>query len=283
MAMDKSMLQSFLNERAGEVKHASSLISDALLEDKAQGTSAKNASKPTTVGAAAASEAAAEKSDGAPELDDGVSDPRAFLSKRARGVVDDFLHDPDIEALTGRAAGFARGRLFQAEAAAKVWKGEEDGAGGSSMRDPEALAARREGEKGGALLESGDAHARESGGGGDGGGSVSGSSSVSGRDSGGGTSETPIISGLASEAREFVAGKVGQAHDGVKEVVEAAIDVRRSYQAVEEEEDVGREGEAAGGKGRAGDKVGAAAGREGQETADRASKIDGEKTKGESR
>ncbi|CAM9965772.1 unnamed protein product, partial [Laminaria digitata] len=145
MAMDKSMLQSFLSERAGEVKHASSLLSDALLQDdNTRGTNAnpnpnpaarKNASITSTSAVATAAAAVAAPGGGVGavagagveeeegkgdngEPDDGGfgSDPRAFLSKRARGAVDDLLHDPDIERLTGRAAGFARGRLLQAEA-----------------------------------------------------------------------------------------------------------------------------------------------------------------------
>ena len=145
MAMDKNMLQNFLSERAGEVKHASSLISDAFLKDDARDANANpttgNASKGETPSAASAeAEAAAAAAgshaggngepDGEPDV--GFSDPRALLSRRARGAVDDLLHDPDIERLVGRAAGFARGRLLQAEAAARVLKGEDEIGGGGS-------------------------------------------------------------------------------------------------------------------------------------------------------
>lgn len=236
MAMDKSMLQGFLSERAGEVKHASSLLSDALLEDDARGTNAnpatRNASKTATPSVAAAAAPAApaagatvggeEGGNGEPDGD--FSDPRALLSKRARGAVDNLLHDPDIQRLSGRAAGFARGRLLQAEAAARVLKGEDEGEGNDmggvgGVAQASSRMADRGGKGGHSAGGSGDAHAREGGGGG-------------GPDEGG--SETPIISGLAKEAREFVAGKMGQAQDGAREVVEAAMEVRRSHRAAEE-------------------------------------------------
>lgn len=264
MAMDKSMLQNFLSERAGEVKHASSLLSDALLTDDAKGTNAnpatRNASKAATPSAAAsAGETGGGEKGGNDEQDVVFSDPRALLSRRARGMVDDLLHDPDIERLTGRASGFARERLLQAEAAARVLKGEDEageeggegegngiggvggegGVGRNGVRGVGAAVAQvssvREGRggKGGHTADgSGDALARESSGGGGGGGEGS---------------ETPILSGLAKEAREFVAGKVEQAHDGAREVVEAAMEVRRSHRPVEKESVDRKEGGAARG------------------------------------
>lgn len=48
---------------------------------------------------------------------------------------------------------------------------------------------------------------------------------------GGSDTETPIISGLASDASEFVTARVGQAREGAKEVVEAAMDARRERRA----------------------------------------------------
>ena len=246
MAMDKSMLQSFLSERAGEVKHASSLLSDALLKDDARGTNANpatgNASKTAIPSVAAAAEPTAGatargQEGGDVEPDGGFSDPRVLLSRRARSAVDSLLHDPDIERLTGRAAGFARGRLLQAEAAARILKGEDEGevneAGGVGgvAQVSSAIAGRRGGKGGHSARGSGDAHAREGGGGG------------GGPDGGG--SETPIISSLAKEAREFVAGKMGQAQDGAREVAEAAMEVRRSHRAAESKNVDRKEGGAA--------------------------------------
>ena len=221
MAMDQGMLKSFLNERVGEVKHATSIISDAILdkdgkEDTNSSSSNSKASQQLPAGAASAAptggvaqnppppppppgtsagtEARATPSVNSgtdPEGEKSASGPSRFLSQRTRQAMDDVLRDPDVERLTGRAKGFARERLLQAEAAARVLKEEEEKEEGSVKEKTAASGDKRPGES---------------------------------------DSETPIISGLVSEASEFVAGRVGEAKAGVKEVVQAAVDGRRSRQ-----------------------------------------------------
>eukprot|EP00903_Cladosiphon_okamuranus_P013206 g12318.t1 len=243
MAMDESVLKSFLSERADEVKHATSIISDAILDkdqDQDKGGS------PRSIGSSSASQqlpaggAGQEPpAEGTPAVNPGTDPggerpggPGRFLSQRTRQAVDDVLRDPDIERLAGRAKGFARERVLQAEAAARVLK--ERGAG------------EGQGKEGGGVKYK--------------------ASAKGGEHRGGGDSETPIISGLVSEASEFVAGRVGEAREGVREVVGAAVDVRRSRRKAaaaaavataaersEKDEAESGGGDAAGGAGKAGE------------------------------
>ena len=130
-----------------------------------------------------------------PEGEGAGSGASRFLSKRTRQAMDDVLRDPDVEQLTGRAKSFARERLLQAEAAARVLTEvkEEEEEGREKVKDKTS--------------QSGDE-----------------------RRPGGSSSETPIISGLVSDASKFVAGRVEEAKKGVKVVVEAAVDERRARQ-----------------------------------------------------
>lgn len=244
--MDQSMLQSFLSERVDEVKHATSIISDAILDKDdgsgsgkasqqapagaARGTTGRVSQEPPPIGTPAgpgarAAPGAADAAGAATPGADSGTDPEAenenenagggpsrFLSQRTRQAVDDVLRDPDLERLTGRARGFARERLLQAEAAARVLKegeeeeeGEGDGVSHRRQRGGREPEERREGKT-----------------------SASGSKR---RGDESDTEQTPIISGLVNEASEFVAGRVGQAKAGAREVVEAAADVRRSRRA----------------------------------------------------
>ncbi|CAN0329773.1 unnamed protein product [Pylaiella littoralis] len=177
MAMDKSALQAFLHDRAGEVKHATSIITDAILEkdsnndrsstSSSRGKTNRNPSAPasTTTAAAATSDASPPTTDdddgGRGDADSG---PSRFLSQQTRQAVDDFLEDPDVERLTGRAKGFARERLLQAEAAARVLKGtdgddddDDDGDGSASQRQQQQQQQqsgdRRKGRRGPRLRE----------------------------------------------------------------------------------------------------------------------------------
>lgn len=237
MAMDESVLKSFLSERVDEVKHATSIISDAVLDkdnDKGFTIGSSRASQQLPAGAASGTTGGLRQEPlaaGTPDVNSGrgregenPDGPGRFLSQRTRQAVDDVLRDPDVERLAGRAKGFARERLLQAEAAARVLK---------------------EGEEGGGVKEQASAKGDERRGESD--------------------SETPIISGLASEASEFVAGRVGEAKEGVREVVEAAVDVRRSRRTAgaavataaerpkKDEAESGGGGDAVGGAGKAGE------------------------------
>lgn len=213
MAMDQSILKSFLSERVGEVKRAGSVISDAILDkDDDGGGGGRARSQQASAGAAsgtsttvgARQEPPPEGAPGSEPEGEDAGGPSRFLSQRTRQAVDGVLRDPDVERLAGRARGFARERLLQAEAAARVLKGEEGGGrGGASPR----LGDGREQGRGVKIESAGE------------------STGVGVSDD---DPETPIISGLVSEASGFVAGRVGQAREGVKEVVEAAVDVRRS-------------------------------------------------------
>eukprot|EP00752_Nemacystus_decipiens_P008338 g7452.t1 len=234
MAMDEGMLKSFLNERVGEVKRATSVISDAILDKdedtKRSSTTGKIAAStggvthtPTPPGTplGAGAKATPDITSSTDHEGDNAVGPSRFLSQRTRQAMDDVIRDPDIERLTGRAKGFARERLLQAEAAARVLK-EDGGEGGVKTRTSAGGDKRHP--------------TRES------------------------ESETPIISGLVSDASEFVAGRVGEAKEGVREVVEAAIDVRRSRQkaaaaATERSANDGEggRGDGVGGAGRAGE------------------------------
>ncbi|CAM9740628.1 unnamed protein product, partial [Ectocarpus sp. 6 AP-2014] len=162
MAMDKSMLQSFLSERAGEVKHATSVIADAILEKDggAGGSSSReeggrsspasrsapappsndnaapdapSVARPQEQPGTVSSTTAASDAESHPSNDPGHADldggATRFLSPRARRAVDDVLRDPDVERLAGRAKGFARERLLKAEEAARIIKGEEEESG----------------------------------------------------------------------------------------------------------------------------------------------------------
>lgn len=212
MAMDKSVLQDFLSERVGEAKRASSILSDALVVDANE----KNENPATQASSASTSEAgkAGEKTEGVNGGADEPAAPRDLLSKRARGAVDDVLSDPDIERLLERAGGFAKGRLLQAEAAARVLKGEEAGGAGEGEEVQGSDGATASVQAREAVVEAGEGGGRSS--------AVSGSAR-----------ETPILSGIASDAKEFVAGRFGQAKDGAREVVEAAVEVRRSHRSGE--------------------------------------------------
>lgn len=218
MAMDKSVLQNFLNERMGEAKRASSILSDALVVDA---NTEKNANPASLASSAYSTSQAGEAGKNKTTKDgiDGGADestaPRDFLSKRARGAVDDVLSDPDIERLLERAGGFAKGRLLQAEAAARVLKEEEEvggGVGGVGVQE------RSDGTGTGVQMR----ESVEAGGGG------------STADSGD-ARESPILSGIASDAKEFVAGRLGQAKDGAREVVEAVIEARKTNQSAEDD------------------------------------------------
>lgn len=234
MAMDKSVLQSFLSERAGEVKHASSIITDAIFDDDEDGKKiSTNLSKSKPKGAEEPGGVGPKPWDAEPN---GEPVPRKFLSKRARDAIDDVVSDPDLDELVGRARSFAKGRLLEAEEAARILKGEEQQAGGGSGVGDTA-------EGSGIRPIDGEKQPRREGAVGAEGGS---SGSVRG-----GVSETPIISGLASDARDFVSGRVGEAREAARVVVDAAMDVRRSRQAakkatVDSEQDAAR-GEGAGG------------------------------------
>lgn len=121
MDMDHNVFKDFLRERAVEVQHASEVISQAIVDNDTE-TKDKQKSTPNSTTATAAAAGDASQVDGGAE-DTGA---KSFLSKRARAVVDGVLNDPDIDELRGRVQGFARGRLLQAEAAARVWKGGDD-------------------------------------------------------------------------------------------------------------------------------------------------------------
>lgn len=205
--MDKTVLQDFLNERAGEVKHASTILSDAILTEQDKAAD-KNVLKPVGNSAPASTDAiakAAATAAASKEESDSIT-PRSFLSKRARDAVDDVLHDPDIEQLMGRAGEFTRGRLLQAEAAARVFKGEEEAAGQQSRVES------TDRQTNGGQPNEGTASDRSNGGQ---------SGSVP-------DSEMPILSGIAGGARDFVSDRVAQVKDGATEVVEAATERRRS-------------------------------------------------------
>ncbi|CAM9631475.1 unnamed protein product [Scytosiphon promiscuus] len=227
MAMDKSVLQSFLSERAGEVKRATSIISDAILDkDGPVGTTATTASNNSKGGGAPNDRKGEPKDfDGGGGDDDVGGGPRSFLSERTRQAIDGVLHDPDVERLSGRMKGFARGRLLQAESAARVLKGEEEGVAGGAGREGDADQRPRRRQRPGAEGE--EREREEEGEGAPRMGSEGGSDDAGGRGGGGG-GETPIISGLANEAGEFLAERVGQAKKGAKEVMAAASEVRRS-------------------------------------------------------
>lgn len=234
--MDKGVLQNFLTERLGEAKRASTILSGAILTDENAEKASTKPSPPApkhpdigneTVGHSRAvgdqpddERRATDSALAAAEAENEPLSiaPRDLLSKRAQRAVDGVFTDPDIERLIGRAGGFARERLLQAESAARILKGEE-AAEGARPR-PEAGDEKTPG--GAAAAEESSAPPSES--------------------------ETPIISGLVSEARDFVSDRVGQARDASREVVGAAIDVRRSHQAAKKERGSGAE-QAGSGKG----------------------------------
>ena len=199
--MDKNVLQGFVEERWEEVKRASSILSDALLSDSDDDSrKASSAAKPS---AATATTKAGDVATGAGGVGDkdqeavlgSLSSPRDLMSQRARDALDDFLKDPDVEQLLGRARGFAKGRLVQAEAAARILKGEDEAVGAQSARGDrtDAEGAARSGPES--------------------------------------SSDTPILSGLASDAREFVEERVAQARDGAREVADAVAEVRASHRS----------------------------------------------------
>lgn len=148
---------------------------------------------------------------------------REFLSQRVRNALGSIPKDPDIQQLLERVQGFTNERLMQAEAAARILKEEEAKESGEGEGEGEGIDDRCPRE-----------------------GTVSPSSPQN--------AETPILSGMASDVRDFVEGKVGEAREAAKEVVDTIMEVRESHRAAPESSDGDRSGPESGkgvlGKGR---------------------------------
>lgn len=133
---------------------------------------------------------------------------REFLSQRVRNALDSIPKDPDMHQLLERAEGFTKERLVQAEGAARILKEEE---------------AKESGEGEGAWKGIDDRDPREG----------------TGSPSSPQNSETPILSGMANDARDFVEGKVGEATEAAKEVMDTIMEVRESHRAAPGSNDEG--------------------------------------------
>lgn len=136
---------------------------------------------------------------------------REFLSQRVRSALDSIPKDPDMDQLLERAEGFTKERLVQAEAAARILKEEEAEESGESEGEGKGIYDRdpREG---------------------------------TGSPSSPQNFETPILSGMANDARDFVEGKVGEAKEAAKEVVDTILEERESLRATSGSSDDDRSG-----------------------------------------
>lgn len=149
------------------------------------------------------------------------------MSPRAREAIDEVLDDPDVSELRGRVKGFARERLLQAEEAARILKEDQEPVAGSgtipcgsaeTLQDKSVENNSTEQTEVSAVNDGNGTTVSQTGEG----------AGEGGKEDGGTIHETPILSGLVTNAKEFLEGRVREVKAGAGEVWDMAKEARES-------------------------------------------------------
>lgn len=155
------------------------------------------------------------------------------MSPRAREAIDGALDDPDVAELRTRVKGFARERLLQAEEAASILKEDQEPTAGSGTvpgGSGSLLGIGAETLPGQKVESDGAEHTGVAGVDKRDGKVVSRveAGAAGGKEGEGAVDETPILSGLMTNAKDFLEGRVREVTASAGEVWDMAKEARES-------------------------------------------------------